>query len=322
MGPPNPNGVVMNIPEDYKTAFKGGRRGQRRKNRPVLKNSVRQTARQLLNSRSFTARDEAILETLFGIGLLSRNQIQRLFWAGSHPNTVAKRLRILYERHLLNYTPDLLDRMRTSRLEPCHIYGLAEVGEEILAVRRGLTRSRLGLGQRYDLQRGNPLLMHDLQVSEVYVKARIAVGQYAGQLAWYNEKAAAIRTQAGEELVRPDGALQITLIGAVSTYFLEMDRGSTHWPNKVDFYEHAQRSGDSWSQQFYTSEFPPVLAVVPNRLLGKASKVIRQQARTVRFWIKTWPAFLDTDFLRDWSDTITGNSVNLIPEGGLAHGRQ
>ena len=318
----NPNGVVMNIPEDYKTAFKGGSRGKRRKNRPPLKNSVRQTARHLLNSRSFTARDEAILETLFGIGLLSRNQIQRLFWAESHPNTATKRLRLLYERYLLNYTPDLMDRMHTAGLEPCHVYALAPVSQEILAIRRGLSRSQLGLGHRYDLQRGNPLLLHDLQVSEVYVKARIAIRRRRGQLTWYNEKAAAIRTPVGEELVRPDGALNITSGNRIRTCFIEMDRGSTHWPNKVDFYEHARRNGDSWRQQFHTDEFPPVLAVVPTRLLDKASRVIRQEARTVRFWIKTWPTFLGTDFLHGWSNAVTGDAVDLIPKGDAIHAEQ
>jgi len=319
-------GFIVNVPDDYNDSFKGGRRsptGGRRKKRELLNGGIRQSARQMLNSACFTPRDEALLETLLGIGLLSRHQIQRLFFKpDGHPFTTAERIRKLYERHVLNYTADLMDRMRAAGLEPCHVYSLGSVGEEILAIRRGITRNALGLSERYDIYRGNLLLMHDLQVSEVYVRAKLAARQMRGDIAWHNEQAAAIRSQAGEELVRPDSALSLQPKGITTAYFVEMDRGSTHWPNKIDFYEHARLSGDGWQQQFRCREFPAVLAVIPPRLLNKVAQAIRQEAHSVRFWVKTWSAFLQTGFFQGWLDVAADRQADLIPKGDLVHARQ
>ncbi len=311
----------MNIPEDYRTAFKGGglsANGGRWKKRKPLNSSARQAARRLLDSPRFTARDEAILETLLGVGLMSREQIQRLFFQGKTDKAVTVRLKKLYENHLLDYSADLMARMRMAGMEVCHVYGLGTVGEEILAIRRGLTRTALNHSGRYDLQRGNPLLIHDLQVSEVYVQAKGAMRKVNGQVIWYNEQASAIRNLAGEELVRPDGTLVLIAKGAIVSCFVEMDRGSTHWPNKVGFYEHARRNGDGWQGRFQGVQFPVVLAIIPPKLVDKVSQVL-QESHSVRFLLKTWPELLLTDFLQDWRDHTANCPVELLYKEGLSH---
>ncbi|MEW5985008.1 MAG: replication-relaxation family protein [Chloroflexota bacterium] len=319
------NGIIISIQDDYTTAFKGGNRvntNGRRKQRAPLAGSIRQAARDHLHGPGFTPRDEAVLETLLGVGLLSRDQIQRLFfWSSNYPDTAAGRLKKLYERHLLNYTPDLIPRMRAADLEPCHVYSLGPVGEEVLAIRRGMTRSGLGFSDRYDLQRGNPLLMHDLQVSEVYVRAKLATRCYSGEMTWHNEQAAALRHPAGQEIVRPDGAIRIVINGTYHTFFVEMDRGSTRWPDKVGFYEEAHRRCE-WSAQFRTHTFPQVLCIIPPGIVGKASDAIQHEAEHVRFLVKTWPAFLRTDFFQEWQDTLDGREVSLAPIVPFSPGTQ
>lgn len=314
-------GVVIQIPEDYQHYFKGGNRvghNGRRKSRPPLADGIRPAARRLLNSPVLTPRDEAISETLYGVGLLSRHQIQRLFFPGRSRIAVAERLRELYQRHLVDYTPDLMGRMRTAGLVASHVYKLGLVGQEIVALRRGLNRSGLGLSDRYNLERGNPLLMHDLQVSEVYVQAKVASHQLGGDLIWYNEAAAAVRSPAGEELVRPDGFLRLTWQGISCSYFVEMDRGATHWADKVDFYEEAGRRGQYQHLLGHNDgRLPAVLAIYPGKAGAAAPRVrraVQQQARHVQFLLKSWPDLLQADFSDGWQDGATGQWVNLLDQ--------
>jgi hypothetical protein len=310
------NGIVISVDEAYQRQFKGGRKINipvRRPSRPPLAIAIRQAAKDLLQSQRFTARDEAILNTLLGVGLLSQRQIRTLFFPNSSDRAANRRLKHLYEGHLLNFTADLMPRMREAGLDPCYVYSLGAVGEEILALRQGLPRSGLNLSERYDLFRGNPLLMHDLQVSEVYVRAKAALRGFQGGVSWGNEQAAAIRAESGEELVRPDALLHLTFHGATHTYFVEMDRGSTYWPDKVDFYEEAERRGQ-WEHLNRRGVFPPVLAVIPAGATSRAQRAIQKGGHRLRFLVKTWPDFLAAPFLTEWLDGRRGGMVALTPE--------
>jgi hypothetical protein len=151
-----------------------------------------------------------------------------------------------------------------------------------------------------------------LQVAEAYVRARLAMRRRGGELTWYNEAAAAIRNQAGEELVRPDGALRLAHGEATLFCLLEMDRGATHWPAKVEFYEAAWQRGDGWQAQFHSPSLPPILGIVPAAILDRAGRAIAQEARHSRFLLKPWPAFLASDFLDGWLDVVAGRPVSLL----------
>jgi hypothetical protein len=315
--PIDQHGVIIAIADEYDSQFKGGRNGfvpVRRPCRPPLEVSVRQAARQLLSSPRFTARDEALLNTLLGVGLLSQEQIRTLFFAPASDRTTNHRLKQLYDAHLLDFTASLMPRMSEAGIKPCYLYTLGPVGEEILAIRRGVSRSALGLSDRYDLYRGNPLLMHDLQVSHIYVQAKIAARPHNGGVLWGNEQAAAVRNQAGQELVRPDGLLTLTIGRQSQTFFVELDRGSSHWPDKLNYYETARRRGE-WQSVVRGDTFPIVLSVVADRFLTRARRAAQNNHAPVRFLFKSWSAFLADPFLSGWLLGGEERLVNLFPEG-------
>jgi hypothetical protein len=313
--PTDQHGVIIAIAEEYKTQFKGGRSKAiplRRRPRPPLESSIRQTARTLLESDKFTARDEAILNTLLGVGLLNQQQIQTLFFANANIRIANRRLKQLYDSHLLNFTAALMPRMAEAGMKPCYLYALGPLGEEILAIRRGVSRSALGLSDRYDLHRGNPLLMHDLQVSQIYVQAKVAARSHNGVVVWGNEQAAAVRNQAGQELVRPDGLLDLTIGRQNQTFFVELDRGSSHWPDKLNFYETARRRGE-WQSVVRGDTFPTVLSVVADSFLTRAGRAAQNNHAPIRFLFKSWSAFLTEPFLTGWRLGGAERLVNLFP---------
>jgi hypothetical protein len=310
------NGIIIAVTDQYASQFKGGKSRNipvRRPTRPPLETSVRQAAKQLLNSLRFTARDEALLNTLLGVGLLSQQQIRSLFFASANDRTTNSRLKQLYDAHLLDFTAGLMPRMAEAGMQPCYLYALGPVGEEILAIRRGVSRSALGLSDRYDLHRGNPLLMHDLQVSHIYVQAKVAARPHNGGVVWGNEQAAAIRNQTGQELVRPDGLLDLTIGRQNQTFFVELDRGSSHWPDKINFYETARRRGE-WQSVVRGDTFPTVLSVVADRFLTRARRAAQNNHAPIRFLFKSWSAFLAEPFFSNWHLGGEERLVNLFPE--------
>ena len=307
-------GIIITVDDEYANQFKGGRNGNipvRRPCRPPLETSVRQAARQMLQSPRFTARDEALLNTLLGVGLLSQQQIQALFFPHTTDRIVNRRLKMLYDAHLLDFTASLMTRMQQASLKPCYLYTLGPVGEEILAIRRGVSRSALGLSDRYDLHRGNPLLMHDLQVSQIYVQAKIALRPLQGAIAWGNEQAASIRNYDGRELARPDGLLRLTLADSSYPFFIELDRGSSHWPDKLSFYEEARQRGE-WQTIVSSETFPPVLAVVADNFLNRARRAAQDKRTPIRFLFKSWSSLLANPFLKSWYLDGADQKINLL----------
>jgi len=203
--------------------------------------------------------------------------------------------------------------MAEAGMKPCYLYTLGPVGEEILAIRRGVSRSALGLSDRYDLHRGNPLLMHDLQVSQIYVQAKVAARTHNGVVVWGNEQAAAVRNQTGQELVRPDGLLDLTIGRQNQTFFVELDRGSSHWPDKLNFYETARRRGE-WQSAVHGDTFPTILSVVADHFLTRARRAAQYSHAPIRFLFKPWSAFLAEPFLMGWRLGGAERLVNLFPE--------
>jgi len=66
--------------------------------------------------------------------------------------------------------------MAAMRLEPCCIYTLGSVGQEVFALYSGIKRQKIPFTpDRYSLLRGNHFLLHDLQFSEMFAQLQVAV---------------------------------------------------------------------------------------------------------------------------------------------------
>lgn len=288
-------------------------RHPRSRPRQPLKISARQYATQLLQGR-LTTRDLELARALIGVGMLTRHQAQRLFFA-DNAKLASNRLVKLYHYHFLDRSTYWLVDMAYEGFEPCYIYTIGATGLEAFAQRMGMGRSEVPYAPgRYTLSREDHFLLHDLQVSEMFTQLRLGSMAKGCELIWFNESAAIQRT-GEEEVVRPDGFAILMGQERQLPFFIEMDRGNTDWAHKVAAYERGRQRVawqiglriDGWQPTTY----PAVLCVIPNGLEREVVGAIAgSQART-RFYLKSWHTFLTTDIFTDWYESQSGQMVAL-----------
>lgn len=279
--------------------------------RPELKVSAHKKAQELLEQRAVTTRDINIARALIGVGLLTRHQLQRLFFA-DHAGLASNRLVKLYRYYFLDRGHYWLTEMGVMGIEPCYIYTLGNVGQEIFALYNGMRRREVPFTPgRYSLMRSNHFLLHDLQISEMFTRLQVAANKVDKRLIWYNEMAAALH-RGEEELVRPDGLASLYDTDWRANFFIEMDRGNTDWPKKLAFYERARRQSD-WQQQLMLSQYPDVLCVVPTGKAGMLAQAVRARKPETRFLVKEWDDFMRGDVLQEWLDAERQHPVTLRP---------
>ena len=296
----------------------GGYHHPRTQPRKPLKISIRQQAEHLLHGR-LTTRDLELVRALIGVGMLTRQQIQRLFF-GDHPKVASNRLARLYHYHFLDRSSYWLEDMGPEGFEPCYIYTVGAVGLEAFALRMGVGRGDVPFTPaRYTLSREDHFLLHDLRISEMFTQLQVGAKEIGEELMWFNESAAILRREQ-EELVRPDGIAVLIGPQRHTPFFIEMDRGYTDWPKKVAAYEKARQQSpwavtlrvDSWRP----SVFPTVLCVVPAALEGMVQKEIESKRPQTKFYIQSWERFLAADIFVNWYDSSSGQIVALLPEMG------
>lgn len=281
--------------------------------RQPLKISIRRHAQELLRGR-LTTRDIEIVRALIGVGMLTRHQIQRIFFNNSH-KSASHRLTKLYHYHFLDRNSYWLTDMRADGLQPCFIYTIGATGLEAFAQRMGMARSQIPFNPaRYTLTRDDHFLLHDLRISEMFTQLRLHVRREEGELIWFNEAASMVHV-GQEEIVRPDGLGVLLSGGREAAFFVEMDRGHTDWAHKVKAYDQAYQS-NVWRRMFKISgwqptAYPPVLCVVPDGLLEKARETIGQERPMTEFYIKGWSAFLAEETLCGWYRLRTGTWADL-----------
>ena len=280
--------------------------------REPLKISARQQAQLLLEQNRLSDRDINLIRGFIAVGMLTRHQIQRIFFR-DHEKMAANRLARLYHHHFLDRTLAWGDEMRAMGLPACYIYTANRVGLEAYSLCTGTPYQHIPFSrERYLLTRQNHKMLHDLQISEMFTRLQVGVEAIGWEMTWYNEWAAILR-QGDEELVRPDGVAILEQVGSEVevAYFIEMDRGNTDWRKKVTFYDRAyQRSG--WRQVLRVTNYPVVLCVVPEWAQAEAIQAAREQRPTTRCLFKTWGRFLAEDVWQGWLDPMTGNETGLI----------
>ena len=291
----------------------GGYLHPRSRPRMPLKISARQYAAQLLRER-LTTRDLELARALIGVGMLTRQQIQRMLF-GDKPKLASNRLVKLYHYHFLDRSSYWLADMGYEGFEPCYIYTIGATGLEAIALQMGIPRSKVPFPVgRYTLSREDHFLLHDLQVSEMFTRLRTGGIQRGCELVWFNESAG-IQRYGEEEIVRPDGIAVLMGEKQQVPFFVEMDRGNTDWPHKVAAYERARRQVvwqntlrvDGWQPAAY----PAVLCVVPEEMAREVAGTIAGCPAQTRFYLKGWQTFLETDVFTGWYDCHAGKPVTL-----------
>ena len=301
----------------------------RRPVRARLSIGSRTYANELRATARFTDRDFRMVRLIYHTGLLSRDQLQRLFWQEVRASgTVSDRLRVLYKRWVVNIAPDVSYNMRRAGMVPCHVYTLGTVGEEIMALDEHKRRHELAYNRRYATGRSRQNIMHDLMTAEIYVQAIAYAGQYNRQLwqaiesdeqykarrlliRWHSEREAAV-WQTDKELVRPDGAMEIIIGRERSFFFVELDRGHTRWEKKVAVYDNARQFG-GWQNQFGIHDYPAVLLVVPDGHSQRVGDRVAAQKPQTRYLLKEWSDFL-AEPMAGWQDVGGDRNIALTPD--------
>ncbi|MCP4422986.1 MAG: hypothetical protein GY803_00695 [Chloroflexi bacterium] len=297
------------------------------RNRPTDSDSPRQRAKKLLENGEITVRDEKILETLLGVGLLTTDQIQRLFWPDDRidKHQTLRRLRLLGAgspktrgKHILTRSTKFMPHLRSIHMMPGHVFGLSDAGQEVVAIRHGL-RSRSLVpydDEYYSLLQQNHLLKHHIQTSEIYVRLKLKARELGWGMKWINEMGVIIR-DGKLEAVRPDGFAKLYDENERIGIFIETDRRGTNWRRKMEAYESAQLYGD-WQRVTGLDVFPVIACVMPSqRSIARVGQLVQETNPTPTFVFKPWTDFLQSDAYEGWCDPKAGRKVCIFSPGNI-----
>ena len=287
--------------------------GKQKRQRDHVRNSLEE-ATHLIRYRNFTIRDYEILHTLATIGIMSTNQIHRLYWPNSQSSVVVtNRLAKLFYRHVLDQTPDCRPYFRQIGLAPGIVYTLGKVGAAALYLEHGVNRGALKERKRYQIGRGASLLFHDLMVAEFYIRLQLALKPLKATVGWYSEELGNVVETGGRELVRPDGTATVIIGEQTTSYALEVDRAGTQWDEKLRAYESA------WDRQRWNrveSETPyldGILVVVIDSIYPAVKNFLLENRRHTDIYLKSWTEFIQTSIDMDWFSITDGPTVMSLP---------
>jgi hypothetical protein len=303
--------------------------GGRYRDRPPLKRSPTAVAAELLQQRRITNRDYRIFETLYGAApILSRHQLQRLFWGESTAATVGRiasnRLGMLvYPYYALNYNPNAVFALASVGMEPCYVYYLDTVGIRLLAEQRQREGKPFRPPQTgYNALAAPVMLLHDLMVNEIFTRIRLrAQADERLRFRWVIQWQSIIRDQADNELVRPDAIIILHQpdLNLTRHFFLELDRDNTvrRWPEKIQHYENALSTGQ-WRGRFGMKTFPTILVVSQLAEPERIASVVKKHSRATGWLFRTWSGLLspNSDILTGWQNKVGEVSSLLHLPGG------
>ena len=289
-------------------------RGRQRKERPEVRNSLA-SAIAIRDKRGLTNRDYDLLHTLLILGVMSTNQIQRLYWSrASSSKVVTNRLGKLWYRHLVNLSPDCQEYLGKMGMKACSIYTLGKVGAAALYMHYGANRRLMSERKRYQIGKGAALIYHDILVSEIYVRFVKLMQGRKNLFGWLGESQGNIVEAGGRELVRPDGTVTVGFPDGQAAFAIELDRGGSKWDEKVRAYD-SVRDRQRWNQlESETPYLDGVLIVVGKGRGSQAREWIQAQGKLMPFYLKTWSEFVTLPIDEGWLDVKSDERTTLQPE--------
>jgi len=234
----------------------------------------------LLEENRITERDEALMRYLAQTNVLSSRQIKRLLWPDKSLSRMQRRLRELYNYHIL-------DRTRMLNKTEGITYTLGKAGIIWL---HGDARGRSGplVNAR--------LLAHELMISEVMVllveelRRADPKGALGIEFEWRNENAARVLNRKGTVILEPDAFFRArSRYIQWASFYLEVDRSTERgnaFGKKVRRYHHAFQSAN-WKEAF--EDYPVILIVTRSqeRAVNLARRVVDLQTHS-RWRSLTW----------------------------------
>ena len=264
----------------------------------------RERVTALLQNGTMTYRDMYLLETFLATGVLTSSQIHALFWPNSTRDAQRIRLVKLEKLSLIQSNSSHRHLLKGIGLKADNVYGLTELGQEMLAVYNG-RQSQKQIpydDEYYGIVGNNRLLKHHIMTSQIYATFKYGTRAVGTEMQWINEMWSLIRSESEDkELVRPDGFFKLyredierTVLG-----FVETDTRNTEWEKKIQSYEKAFVIGD-WEQSL-GSRFPTVFCVVPNeKAVDRVGKLIQENQSEVTYLVKSWQKLLEEDAFENW----------------------
>lgn len=215
-------------------------------------------------------RDIAIFSTLATLGLMSTDQIRRLYWGDKRLAGVSRRLRTLWKNHLLETSSSLRETLEDLDLRPGDIWMLSDTSRDVLLAQ---SEKPSKLNPRvYNSARGASLGRHDLVTTEAYIQFVTMLRHYQSRVRWRGEQQSII-FNGDKAICRPDGQFLILPQTSDGVYlepsrkyrvngFWEADRRSAsdrrYWIEKVQTY---QRARQTWVLENPNQPFPPVFVL-------------------------------------------------------------
>jgi len=251
----------------------------------------------LIRQGILTGRDEALLEYLREMGVLSLDHIKRLFWPGGSRKTAYNRVLKLSGHHLLGLTRSPKAAMTGCGLYPSRVYGLSTVGR--LWLRQEVNNDFIS---RY-LKRDQ--VLHDLMVAELFTRLTEQVRRRGRgwRFEMFGEHSASYYEQGAElPTIAPDGLGILTQMvegEEISLpFFVEMDAGreghgtlSSDWGRKVVGYDRFF-SGNWRLHRALTrlAAFPAVLVIThgKQRMLNLAEAIAKKRQKSVIYFLARW----------------------------------
>ena len=263
----------------------------------IDRQQLREQLAELLQRGRLTGRDEGLVECLRELGVLSLDQIRRIWWPGAKEATAYNRLYFLLKQRIVGGARVPTAGLQSWGLPARKVYTVGPAGwlwlkEEI----------NPDLNHRH-LKRDQ--VLHDLLVAELYVRLTEAVrlrGE-AWAVTWVGEQAAGFyESDRATPVIAPDGLaiVQQRRGEKVATLplFIELDRTreahgrpSSDWGRKVGgynrFYAH------NWKMHPQLGDLPtfPWVAVVTHgaqRLLNLAQAIQKHRQEPVVYYLALW----------------------------------
>ncbi|RMF05242.1 MAG: hypothetical protein D6768_01495, partial [Chloroflexi bacterium] len=240
-----------------------------------------QTLTWLGRTRRITERDEMVLETLLTLGVLSLNQLQRLFWPKAKAATAADRLSKLLGWHLLRMARQPWRKFPDNGLSPGPVYGAGPGGF-------------LWFGneepESYAYHLIDPAwVWHHLRPAELYVRLHQAVRSLKTPLSlrWFS--ALQEPWLAGLTQITPAALLQMGKI----VCWLELDRPD--WVKHIAGYDKLVQQQWSPPSKLELPTGPQGVLVITDstdRIAELAKIVAHRRATAMSYLFVAWPDLL------------------------------
>jgi hypothetical protein len=275
-----------------------------------------------------TERDVRLLEHIYRLRLLDRQQLQRLEFTEGGTSAAKRRLTLLYHHGFVDrrYAPRTMPYG-----SPRSAYCLDRRGAELLAARQGVGVDELNW-RRDEAAREAFFMSHTLATNDIYVALAAACSSSAYALEWMSERTLRrelsgnhLRAADGADLLAPipDGHATVDVSGAVHGFAIELDRGSVEEKRirqKVHGYgawvgcgEYGRRFPDVAVRVMFVVDAEPRSAARVERLV----RWCEDERGASLFWFTEHIRLAESDVLRAAIWRVAGSSGlhALLPSG-------